>query len=49
MENNEDYAKPFPKIVSKDLGSDDEEDKYDPKSYAKKSSGPRINVKKSKW
>tara|TARA_Y100000385_G_C12994785_1_gene594436 strand:- start:125 stop:964 length:840 start_codon:yes stop_codon:yes gene_type:complete len=35
--------------LSKDLGSDDEEDKYDPKSYAKKSSGPRINVKKNKW
>jgi|TARA_B110000116_G_C16768221_1_gene551938 hypothetical protein len=35
--------------LSKDLGSDDEEDKYDPKSYVKRSSGPRINVKKNKW
>ena len=35
--------------LSKDLGSDDEEEQYDPKSYIKKSSGPRINVKKNKW
>ena len=32
--------------MSKDLGSDDEEDTYDPKAQRK---GPRINVKKSKW
>lgn len=35
--------------MSKNIGSDDEEDTYDPKSYVKKSSGPRINVKKNKW
>ena len=35
--------------LSKNIGSDDEEDQYDPKSYTKKSSGPRINVKKNKW
>jgi hypothetical protein len=33
--------------LSKDLGSDDEEDAYDPQSFKKK--GPRINVKKNKW
>ena len=32
--------------MSKDFGSDDEEDTYDPKAQRK---GPRINVKKSKW
>ena len=35
--------------LSKDIDSDEEEDLYDPKSYAKKSSGPRISVKKNKW
>tara|TARA_Y100000389_G_scaffold189946_1_gene214249 strand:+ start:6032 stop:6865 length:834 start_codon:yes stop_codon:yes gene_type:complete len=33
--------------LSKDLGSDDEDDQYDPQSFKKK--GPRINVKKNKW
>ena len=35
--------------MSKDIGSDEEDEPYDPKSYQKKSSGPRINVKKNKW
>ena len=35
--------------LSKDLNSDDEDDVYDPSSSKKKGSGPRINVKKSKW
>tara|TARA_A100001011_G_scaffold399716_3_gene509778 strand:+ start:949 stop:1788 length:840 start_codon:yes stop_codon:yes gene_type:complete len=35
--------------LSKNIGSDDEEESYDPSSYTKKSSGPRINVKKNKW
>ena len=35
--------------LSKNLGSDDEEETYDPQSYVKRSSGPRINVKKNKW
>jgi len=30
------------------LGSDDEDEAYDP-SKAKRSKGPAINVKKSKW
>jgi len=32
--------------MSKDLGSDDEEEMFDPKAQRK---GPRINVKKSRW
>ena len=32
--------------ISKDLGSDDEEETFDPKKQTK---GPIINVKKSKW
>ena len=32
--------------MSKDIGSDDEEDNYDPNAQKK---GPRINVKKSRW
>lgn len=35
--------------LSKDLGSGDEDEAYDPKSSTKRSSGPRINVKKNKW
>ncbi len=35
--------------LSKDLNSDDEDEVYDPSSSKKKGSGPRINVKKSKW
>ena len=34
--------------ISKDLNSDDEDPPYDP-STGKKRSGPRINVKKTKW
>ena len=34
--------------MSKKLGSDDEDEAYDP-SKAKRSKGPAINVKKSKW
>ena len=34
--------------ISKNLGSDDEDEDYDPKKYGKKT-GPRINVKKTKW
>jgi len=32
--------------MSKDMGSDDEEETFDPKSQRK---GPKINVKKSRW
>ena len=32
--------------MSKDIGSDDEEETYDPSNSRK---GPRINVKKSRW
>jgi len=35
--------------LSKNLNSDDEDDPYDPSSSKKKSSGPKINVKKSRW
>ena len=35
--------------ISKGIGSDDEEEQYDPKNARKKSSGPVINVRKSKW
>jgi len=35
--------------LSKDLGSEDEEESYNPTAIRKKGSGPRINVKKSKW
>ena len=35
--------------ISKDLNSDDEDDVYDPSSSKKKGSGPKINVRKSKW
>ena len=34
--------------LSKDLNSDDEDEPYNPNS-SKKKSGPRINVKKSRW
>jgi hypothetical protein len=49
-ENRPDFklgAKQFWEI-SKDLDSDDDEPPYDP-STGKKRSGPRINVKKTKW
>ena len=35
--------------LSKDLDSGDEEESYNPNAIRKKSAGPRINVKKSKW
>ena len=33
--------------LSKNLGSDDEEEEYDPQAFKRK--GPTINVKKNKW
>tara|TARA_B110000093_G_C12939813_1_gene397479 strand:- start:42 stop:854 length:813 start_codon:yes stop_codon:yes gene_type:complete len=35
--------------LSKDIGSDDEDEAYDPSSMQKRGAGPKINVKKSKW
>jgi len=35
--------------LSKGLGSEDEEESYDPNAVRNKRAGPRINVKKSKW
>jgi hypothetical protein len=35
--------------LSKGLGSEDEEESYDPNAVRTKRSGPRINVKKNKW
>ena len=35
--------------ISKDIQSDDEDDEYDPNASRKKSAGPRINVRKSRW
>ena len=35
--------------ISKGIGSDDEDEQYDPRNSRKKSSGPVINVRKSKW
>ncbi len=35
--------------MSKDINSDEEDEMYDPNSNRKKSAGPRINVKKSRW
>ena len=35
--------------ISKNLGSDDEDEPYDPGAARKKSAGQRISVKKSKW
>lgn len=35
--------------LSKQLNDDEEEDQYDPNSVRKKSAGPRIAVKKTKW
>ena len=35
--------------LSKGMGSDDEEEQYDPQNTRKKGSGPKISVKKSKW
>ena len=50
-ENHKDFrlgSKEFWEI-SKDLNSDDEDDEYDPNASRKKSAGPRINVRKTKW
>lgn len=35
--------------LSKDIQSDEEEEKYDPNNVKKRGQGPKINVKKSKW
>ena len=35
--------------LSKDIQSDEEEEKYDPNNAKKRGQGPKINVKKSKW
>ena len=35
--------------LSKDINSDDEEETYDPGSSRKKSAGPKISVRKSRW
>ena len=35
--------------ISKGMGSDDEDEAYDPTKARKKSAGPAINVKKNKW
>jgi len=35
--------------MSKEIGSDEEEESYDPANVKKKGAGPKINVKKSKW
>lgn len=35
--------------LSKDINSDDEEEKYDPSKVKKRGGGPVINVKKAKW
>jgi hypothetical protein len=35
--------------LSKNLGSDDEDEKYDPSNTKKRGAGPKINVKKTKW
>jgi len=35
--------------LSKDIHSDEEDEKYDPNSVKKRGQGPKINVRKSKW
>ena len=35
--------------ISKNIGSDDEDEQYDPSKSKKRNAGPSINVKKSKW
>jgi hypothetical protein len=35
--------------LSKDMNSDEEEEKYDPGNSKKKGAGPKISVKKTKW
>ena len=35
--------------ISKNMGSDDEDETYDPKNYVRRSAGPKISVKKTRW
>ena len=35
--------------ISKNLGSDDEDEAYDPNNHKKKNKGGNINVKKTNW
>ena len=35
--------------LSKDIGSDDEEEKFDPNTSKRRGGGPKINVKKTSW
>ena len=35
--------------ISKNMGSDDEDDEYDPSKSKKRNAGQQINVKKNKW
>jgi hypothetical protein len=35
--------------LSKDINSDEEDEKYDPNNTKKRGQGPKINVKKTKW
>ena len=35
--------------ISKDIGSDDEDEAYDPQKSHKRAAGPKINVKKNRW
>lgn len=35
--------------LSKDINSDEEDEKYDPNNTKKRGQGPKINVKKAKW
>ena len=35
--------------ISKNMGSDDEDEAYDPSNYVKRSAGPKISVRKTKW
>jgi len=35
--------------LSKDIQSDDEDEKYDPNNVKKRSTGPKISVRKNKW
>jgi len=35
--------------LSKNIGSDDEDEQYDPNNVKKKGQGPKISVKKTKW
>jgi hypothetical protein len=35
--------------LSKDINSDEEDEKYDPNNVKKRGQGPKISVKKTKW